>query len=202
MLTFLMVVLGIVTVLMALAILLQEPKQAGLSGAFGLGGSEQMLGTSTTSGIARFTMVLSVAFFLLCITVGLMARDERGDSRLTSDPIEPGIGALEPGGIGISEGLPGDVVGTDEAIDDAIDDAPGTGTPADAAPVDDAPADDAPADDAPADDAPADDAPADDAPADDAPADDAPAGDAPAVDTPATAPADTGGSDETGGTGN
>ena len=141
MLTFLMIVLGIVTVLMALVILLQEPKQAGLSGAFGLGGSEQMLGTSTTSGLTRFTMFLAVTFFLLCITVGLMAREERGDSRLTSDPIEPGIGTLEPVDIGIGEGLEGTVPTPDEAIDDAA--------------TDDAPAADAPADDAPATDTPA-----------------------------------------------
>ena len=120
MVTFLMIVLGIVTVLLGLAILIQEPKQAGLSGAFGLGGSEQMLGTSATSGIARFTMYLSVAFFLLCITVGLMAREDRDDSRLTSDPAENAIGSLEPVPIGIGDALGGNEPVTSGAAADGV----------------------------------------------------------------------------------
>jgi preprotein translocase subunit SecG len=141
MVTFLMILLGVVTVLLGLVILIQEPKQAGLSGAFGLGGETQMLGTSATSGIARFTMYLSVAFFVLCITVGLMAREERDDSRLKSDPIENSVGALVPGGVGIGDAIGGDervtivdpvtgegivgvrITGDDAADDGAVDDA-------------------------------------------------------------------------------
>jgi len=155
MVTFLMILLGVVTVLLGLAILLQEPKQAGLSGAFGLGGETQMLGTSATSGIARFTMYLSVAFFVLCITVGLMAREERDDSRLTSDPIGDSIGVLEPGGVGI-----GDAVGGDGRVT-IVD--PVTGIGIVGAPItDDGTADDGTADDGAADDDAADDGAADD----------------------------------------
>ena len=150
MVTFLMILLGVVTVLLGLAILLQEPKQAGLSGAFGLGGTEQMLGTSPTSGIARFTMYLSVAFFVLCITVGLMAREERDDSRLTSDPIGDSIGVLVPGGVGI-----GDAVGGDGRVT-IVD--PVTGGGIVGVPItDDGTADDGAADDGAADDDAADD---------------------------------------------
>ena len=160
MVTFLMILLGVVTVLLGLAILLQEPKQAGLSGAFGLGGTEQMLGTSPTSGIARFTMVLSVVFFVLCIAVGLLAREERDDSRLTSDPIGDSIGVLEPGGVGI-----GDAVGGDGRVT-IVD--PVTGIGIVGVPItDDGTADDGAADDGAGDDGTADDDAADDGAADD-----------------------------------
>ena len=65
MITVLMILLGLVTVLLGFVILIQEPKQAGLSGAFGLGGTDQMMGTKPTSGIGRFTAYLSVIFFVL-----------------------------------------------------------------------------------------------------------------------------------------
>ncbi|MGE4618624.1 MAG: preprotein translocase subunit SecG [Planctomycetota bacterium] len=195
MVIFLMIVLGVVSVLLGLAILLQEPKQAGLSGAFGMGGESQMLGTSTTSGIARFTMYLSVAFFVLCIAVGLLAREGRDDSRLLADPIETSIGSVEDGvgdalgdsGIGLDDGIPTDTVPANTVPADPADTVPANTAPADTAPADTAPADTAPADTAPADTAPADTAPADAAPADAAPADAAPADAAP---------------DENGGTGN
>ena len=173
--TFLMIVLGLVTVLLGFVILIQEPKQAGLSGAFGggMGGSDQMMGTKSTSGIGRFTAILSVGFFSLCILVGVVSSGDRDSSRLKSDTVEPGFGAID-GAV--------DSAGVGDAIGDAIgDDTPAAsdGSTAGAIGADDSAAD-APADDAPADDVPADDAPADDAPADDAPADDAPATDAPA----------------------
>ncbi|MGE4631418.1 MAG: preprotein translocase subunit SecG [Planctomycetota bacterium] len=175
MVTFLMIVLGIVTVLLGLAILIQEPKQAGLSGAFGLGGTEQMLGTSPTSGIARFTMYLSVAFFLLCITVGLLAREDRDDSRLKSDPAENAIGSLEPGPIGIGDALGGNEPVTSGAAADGVavdgEGVVGAGAADDGAAgvgaVDDGAAGDGAAGDGAADDGAADDGAADDGAADD-----------------------------------
>ncbi|MEO2148808.1 MAG: preprotein translocase subunit SecG, partial [bacterium] len=94
--TFLMIVLGLVTVLLGFVILIQEPKQAGLSGAFGgMGGSDQMMGTKATSGIGRFTAILSVTFFSLCIIVGVVSSSDRDSSRLKSDTVEPGFGAID-----------------------------------------------------------------------------------------------------------
>ncbi|MBT6451653.1 MAG: hypothetical protein HOK60_01470 [Planctomycetes bacterium] len=140
-----------------------------------------MMGTKSTSGIGRFTAILSVGFFSLCILVGVASSGDRDSSRLKSDAVEPGFGAIDG-----TE----DSAGVGDAIGDAIgDDTPAAsdGSTAGAIGADDSAAD-APADDVPADDAPADDAPADDAPADDAPADDAPADDAPATDAPADQP--------------
>jgi protein translocase SecG subunit len=159
MVIFLMIVLGVVSVLLGLAILLQEPKQAGLSGAFGMGGESQMLGTSTTSGIARFTMYLSVAFFVLCITVGLLAREERDESRLKADPVETSIGSVEEGigdalgesGIGLDDGTSVNTAPTDTGT--APTDTGTAPTDTDTAPAD---TDTAPVDTVPVDTVPAD----------------------------------------------
>jgi protein translocase SecG subunit len=154
--TILMITLGLVTLLLGFVILIQEPKQAGLSGAFGLGGSEQMMGTKSSSGIGRFTAYLSVVFLMLCITVGVMARGDKDTSRLTDPPPEPGFGAVDPGtggtdvGIGdaIGDGSPiiintvpivgdgdGDAVVPDETDGETAGDAPTTDTPATDPPV-------------------------------------------------------------------
>ncbi|MEE2889363.1 MAG: preprotein translocase subunit SecG [Planctomycetota bacterium] len=205
MVTFLMIVLGIVTVLLGLAILIQEPKQAGLSGAFGLGGSEQMLGTSATSGIARFTMYLSVAFFLLCITVGLLAREGRDDSRLKSDPVENAIGSLEPVPIGIGDALGGNEPVTSGAAADgiAVDGVAVDGEGVvDAGAADDGAADDGAADDGAAGDGAAGDGAADDGAADDGAADDGAADDGAADDGAAGDANSSGTSTDDGGSGN
>jgi protein translocase SecG subunit len=154
--TILMITLGLVTLLLGFVILIQEPKQAGLSGAFGLGGSEQMMGTKSSSGIGRFTAYLSVVFLMLCITVGVIARGEKDTSRLKDPPQEPGFGAVDPGtggtdiGIGdaIGDGSPiiintipivgdgdGDAVVPDETDGETAGDAPTTDTPATDPPV-------------------------------------------------------------------
>lgn len=96
MLTFLMIALGLVTFLMGVAILLQEPKQGGLSGAFGMGG-DQMLGTSSSSGISRFTTLLAVVFFGLSIAVGVMSTASSNTSSI--------------------RGVEGDVSGTGSSIE-------------------------------------------------------------------------------------
>ena len=123
--TFLMIALGLVTVLLGFVILIQEPKQAGLSGAFGLGGSDQMMGTTATSGIGRFTAILSVIFFVLCILVGVAASSDMDSSRLNSDTVEPGFGELDGVGAGTPDGV-GDALG--DAIGDATPTATETAT--------------------------------------------------------------------------
>ncbi len=113
--TVMMILLGLVTLLLGFVILIQEPKQAGLSGAFGLGGTDQMMGTKASSGIGRFTAYLSVIFLGLCISVGVMARGESDSSRLKDAPPEPGFGAVDPGTDGTGVGL-GDAIGDDSPI--------------------------------------------------------------------------------------
>ena len=109
------VLLGFVSVLMGLAILLQEPKQAGLSGAFGLGGDNQMLGTSPASGIAKLTRLLAVVFFALCLGVGILAKEESSSSMLQDDPSNPALTTDETAGADLGDALGGDALGGDVA---------------------------------------------------------------------------------------
>lgn len=81
MLIILYIILGGVTLVMGLAILLQEPKQAGLGGSFGMGG-DQMLGARSPNALSRFTGMLSVAFLVLCLGIGLLDKVEAGRSSI------------------------------------------------------------------------------------------------------------------------
>jgi protein translocase SecG subunit len=80
-LIILYIILGGVTLVMGLAILLQEPKQAGLGGSFGMGG-DQMLGALSPNALSRFTGMLSVAFLVLCLGIGLLDKVEAGRSSI------------------------------------------------------------------------------------------------------------------------
>ena len=81
MLIILYIILGGVTLVMGLTILLQEPKQAGLGGSFGMGG-DQMLGARSPNALSRFTRMLSVAFLVLCLGIGLLDKVEAGRSSI------------------------------------------------------------------------------------------------------------------------
>ncbi len=81
MLIILYIILGGVTLVMGLTILLQEPKQAGLGGSFGMGG-DQMLGARSPNALSRFTGMLSVAFLVLCLGIGLLDKVEAGRSSI------------------------------------------------------------------------------------------------------------------------
>ena len=115
------VLLGFVSVLMGLAILLQEPKQAGLSGAFGLGGDNQMLGTSPASGIAKLTRLLAVVFFALCLGVGILAKEESSSSMLQDDPSNPAVTTGETAGADLGDALGGDMAGEGGAVIEVVD---------------------------------------------------------------------------------
>lgn len=150
------VLLGFVSVLMGLAILLQEPKQAGLSGAFGLGGDNQMLGTSPASGIAKLTRLLALIFFALCIGVGILAKEESSSSILEDDPSNPALTTDGSADAGVGDAIGDDMAdgsgGTIEVVDpvteenvggtDAAEDTGGTDTTGEA-PVEDGAAEDA-----------------------------------------------------------
>ncbi|KIL50004.1 preprotein translocase subunit SecG [Jeotgalibacillus soli] len=72
MVTFLTVLLVITCISLIVVVLLQSGKSAGLSGAIS-GGAEQLFGKQKARGIDlvlnRITIVLSVLFFVLTITV-------------------------------------------------------------------------------------------------------------------------------------
>lgn len=74
--TLLITLLVIVSIGLIVVVLLQSGKSAGLSGAIS-GGAEQLFGKQKARGIDlvlhRITIVLSVLFFLLTITVSYFA---------------------------------------------------------------------------------------------------------------------------------
>lgn len=70
--TFLLISLIVLSVLIIVTVLMQEPKSAGLSGAIS-GGAEQLFGKSKARGVElilhRVTMVLSILFFVVAILI-------------------------------------------------------------------------------------------------------------------------------------
>ena len=73
------ILLAFVTFAMSMAILLQEPKQAGLSGSFGMGG-DQMLGAGSPNALSKFTGFLAVGFLVLCLGIGLLKKQDISSS--------------------------------------------------------------------------------------------------------------------------
>jgi protein translocase SecG subunit len=152
-LIILYIILGGVTLVMGLAILLQEPKQAGLGGSFGMGG-DQMLGARSPNALSRFTGMLSVAFLVLCLGIGLLDKVEAGRSSI--DPqagdqsgmrtsVEPvgttpeGDGAIDGATDGASDGATDG--GATDGADAGATDADAGATDADAGAAETTPAD-------------------------------------------------------------
>ena len=96
MVTILCILLALVTFIMSMAILVQDPKQAGLSGSFGMGG-EQMLGAGTPNAISKFTGFLAVAFLVLCLVIGLVDESVQNKSGLKAQEgdLEATVGGRE-----------------------------------------------------------------------------------------------------------
>ena len=93
MLTFLYILLTITSLLLGGVILIQDSKAGGLSSAFGGGGGDSLIGTTGAKQISKFTAVVAVVFFVLCIAVGLMKQDQAGTSVLEDDPASKATGA-------------------------------------------------------------------------------------------------------------
>ena len=131
MVTFLSIVLAFVTLIMGMAILLQEPKQAGLSGSFGMGG-DQMLGAGTPNPLSKLTGWLAVAFLVLCLGIGLIEKGVSAESGIQEQPgdtsgLAPAISnpdAALPGELDI--GTPGGTTGADGITDGPTDGTTGT----------------------------------------------------------------------------
>ena len=173
---YIILLIGIVLVslFLLLLVLMQRPKQEGLGATFGVDATNQMFGSRTTDVLQKATTYLTVAFFLLAMSLGLLnAHETKKAARLGKDlaalpvptppPAPPALPAAETPGIS-----PG--------ITPALE---GPGSPA---PV-------TPAVETPAPVTPAVEAPAVETPAVEAPAVEAPAVEAPAVETPAVEPA-------------
>ncbi len=132
---YIILLIGIVLVslFLLLLVLMQRPKQEGLGATFGVDATNQMFGSRTTDVLQKGTTFMSVIFFLLALSLGLLnAHETKQAARLGADLAN----------------LP-----RPEAPVPAATDAP----PADVAPADVAPADVAPGDPAPTEgDTPAD----------------------------------------------
>lgn len=143
MVIFLCIVLALVTFMMSMAILVQEPKQSGLSGSFGMGG-EQMLGAGSPNAISKFTGVLAAIFLGLCLVIGLVdqkAQDTTSIELQEGDTTggDPGFEAIDggtgesvtptptPGGAGESGGTSG-ADGGGSSLTPAPADAPDDGS--------------------------------------------------------------------------
>lgn len=69
-------VLVVVSLLLILLVLMQRPKQEGLGAAFGAGVTDQIWGSQTTNVLQKFTVRLTIAFFVISLTLSvLMARN-------------------------------------------------------------------------------------------------------------------------------
>jgi protein translocase SecG subunit len=99
MITLLCILLALVTFLMGMAILLQEPKQSGLSGSFGMGG-DQMLGAGSPNPLSKFTGILAGVFLVLCLGIGLLEQKRMTDTAIEeraedASGVPPAVGSTD-----------------------------------------------------------------------------------------------------------
>ena len=72
-LTLNVIILGLVSVLLIVVVLIQNPKGGGLDSTFGGAASNQMFGAAqSTDFIERVTWHLIIALFLLCVVTTIM----------------------------------------------------------------------------------------------------------------------------------
>ena len=97
-------VLALVALLLICVILIQDSKSGGLSSAFG-GGTDTALGTRGQKEITRFTSIVSLVFFVLCLAVGYLSKQEQAVTGInTTNELKPlddpagGTGTAGPDG--------------------------------------------------------------------------------------------------------
>ncbi len=79
--SFLLVVHVIVCLLLVLAVLMQLPRSEGLGAAFGGSVTQDIFGAQTTNVLAKFTVWLGIAFFVLTLILAMAyARKDAGDT--------------------------------------------------------------------------------------------------------------------------
>ena len=121
---FLMIVLAFVSLIMGMAILLQEPKQAGLSGSFGMGG-DQMLGAGTPNPLSKLTGWLAAVFLALCLVIGLV---QKSSAEKSSIPMQAGdTSGLAPAISNPDATQPGELPVNPDAGADGLTDGPTDG---------------------------------------------------------------------------
>jgi protein translocase SecG subunit len=106
---YIILLIGIVLVslFLLLLVLMQRPKQEGLGATFGVDATNQMFGSRTTDVLQKATTYLTVAFFLLAMSLGLLnAHETKKAARLGKDlaalpaptpPPAPPIPLVTPG---------------------------------------------------------------------------------------------------------
>ena len=77
------VVAVIVGVLLVTVILVQDSKDAGLTGAFGGGASSALMGARMQKGLARFTTALAIIFGVSVLVMGKIDHEQRQGSAAT-----------------------------------------------------------------------------------------------------------------------
>ena len=85
---YIILLIGIVLVslFLLLLVLMQRPKQEGLGATFGVDATNQMFGSRTTDVLQKATTYLTVAFFLLAMSLGLLnAHETKKAARLGKD---------------------------------------------------------------------------------------------------------------------
>lgn len=79
--SFLLTVHVIVCLLLVLAVLMQLPRSEGLGAAFGGSVTQDIFGAQTTNVLARFTVWLGIAFFVLTLILAVAyARKDAGET--------------------------------------------------------------------------------------------------------------------------
>jgi len=85
MVTLMTVMIALISVLLILAILIQNPKGGGVDSTFGGGAANQMFGAAkSTEFIEKVTWYLAAALFILCILTTLMVGSNVGGTQLLS----------------------------------------------------------------------------------------------------------------------
>ena len=76
MITFLTILIGLVSVLLILVVLIQNPKGGGVDSTFGGAGANQMFGAAKSADlIEKITWGLAIALFVLCIITAIMVNN-------------------------------------------------------------------------------------------------------------------------------
>ncbi|MFN0057665.1 MAG: preprotein translocase subunit SecG [Planctomycetota bacterium] len=101
---FLGLVLAAVSFILIGIVLLQDSKAGGLTSALSGMGGETVFGASGQKGVTKFTSILAVVFFVLCIAVGIATKWELNSS-ITSEGNEA-VGSLTPGPATTGSSLP------------------------------------------------------------------------------------------------
>ena len=98
MIPLLYILLLAISIILSGVILIQDSKSGGLSGAFGGVGGDAVLGQGSAGGISKFTAWISIAFFAVCILIGVLQQGDDDSSGAVDDPTRPGGAVISTDG--------------------------------------------------------------------------------------------------------